>query len=245
MYTLDEINNEVDKYIKHTGNNIPYIQNVKYNDMGDTHGEVKGSDLIQNNYTLYLNPNNDKYLPVYQKSILWHEFTHIYDFINNTNKTEREYYMPSVSEINSHEIQVRYLAGINLSDYITLYKKIPYMYWTRTYTQILNYFFVMTEKCIIEYEKSKNPKDFMSAFHNVMYACGTTKLIRYGDEHFIKHIQNVVEPYKSIFIQIVKDLYNNNGKEIPLLFCDIKTQVHIGNMKEFINTYKGDEIYVN
>ncbi len=212
MFTLDEINNEVDKYIKHTGKNIPYIQNVKYNNMGDTHGEVKGSDLIQDNYTLYLNPNNDKYLPVYQKSILWHEFTHIYDFTNNTNETEREYYMPSVSEINSHEIQVRYLAGISSSDYITLYKTIPYMRWTRMYAQILNY--------------------------NVMYACGATKLIRYGDEYFIKHIQNVIEPYKSIFIQIVKDLYDNNGKEIPLLFCDLKTQVHIGNMKEFINTYK-------
>ena len=236
MFTLDEINTEVDNYIKNTQKTIPYIQKVIY---GTTYpsGLVRFSDLEKQEYKLYLNSDNDKHPIKYRKSILWHEFTHIYDFINCKDISERKYFMASVSEINASEIQHRYLTDIGMSDYITIRTPIYFEGQTIQYMRNLFFHFEMIKSGIAKYEETKLPKHFEVTLNYAMYACGAVKLLKGGNLYFLQSIKDIAEPYKTILTKIINDLYSNNGKHTPLLYCNLATRQKIGNMKAFIDKY--------
>lgn len=226
MFTLDEINKEVDKYINQTKMSIPYITNIDYKE-SNPDGLVLRSELIQGKYIIHLNPKIHNYNKKYQKSILWHEFTHIYDYLKNATNKQGDSYMKSVSEINSTEIEIRYLLDINSNQNISLYKEIIFMTYKPIYKQLLNYYLKVAKRGLEDFISSKNPKDFDYGITNIMYLCGASKVIQNGKDYLLKEISIIPDLFQKEISNIIKDLYDNQGENIPSIYSIAKSKAFI------------------
>ena len=96
-----------------------------------TAAKVNITELIDGKVILHINPNINIFLPQHQKAILFHEFTHIYDFAllkDNYPDTICDV-MASYSEVHASMIEMEILLGIayrNVYDLSSNSKKIPY-----------------------------------------------------------------------------------------------------------------------
>jgi len=120
MFTLEQINNQVDAYIKYTGYEMPKIQQVVYGDFERCEAEVRVCDLRSKQYIIYISNIMDRYCEKYQNSVIWHEFTHITDYI----KYEKVYsdkigeILKSFSESHAESIKLRYLLNLSIKSSI-------------------------------------------------------------------------------------------------------------------------------
>ena len=79
MFTLDEINKERIEFQNYTKYNIPIIQDVLYEETNSFYGKIKREDSLNGKCVFHLSNSSNKLPLEYQKSIIWHEFVHLYD----------------------------------------------------------------------------------------------------------------------------------------------------------------------
>lgn len=202
MFSITEINDELKKYNMYTFYKIPPINNVTYDLSGNTLGEIKGSNYKNNTIILHLNPELDNYFIQYQKSVLWHEFTHIHDLINNQNN----YYMKTISEINATMIQHRYLLSLKINSLLdNINKKIIYMNYLTTYQKVLEFYHSCSLDGFNESCKSGSPQKFNHGMNYLMYLCGGLKIVRKKKEI----INNITSAYPDLYKQHISSIINN------------------------------------
>ena len=77
MFTLDKINNEISKLNKYLKCDVPQITSFEYTDTNMYYGKVKEEEIKNNNYIIHFSDSLNNCVELYQKSIIWHEATHI------------------------------------------------------------------------------------------------------------------------------------------------------------------------
>ena len=82
MFTLEEINEERIDFQKYTSYNIPVIQDIIIEDTNNFYAKIKKEGISNGKYFIHISNIIDKVPLEYQKSIIWHEFVHLYDTFN-------------------------------------------------------------------------------------------------------------------------------------------------------------------
>ena len=123
MFTLEEINNEIQKYNMYTSYNIPEFQHIEHGDNDKYFGEIRCSEIIEDNYTIHI--SNELYdCPIeFQKSVIWHETTHLYDILRFRQNENMDGIIKTYSESHAVSIQLRYLLHITSKQIINQGKR--------------------------------------------------------------------------------------------------------------------------
>lgn len=207
MFSIDEINNEVIEYKKYTQYNMPLINNVKYDLNGNELGEIRSSEYEKKDeIILHLNSCNDEYPIKFQKSILWHEFTHLHDIMNNQDDD----YMKTISEIKATSIKDKFLLSLKINDILNdTNKRIIYMNYSPPYQKVLEYYNSCAVDGLVVTSSNGNPRSFNYGMNNLMYLCGGLKNIRNKKEEAKKFISKYPDLYKKYVSSIINYLFTN------------------------------------
>lgn len=116
MLTLAEINEERKNFKNYTSYDIPVIQDIIIEDTDDFYAKIKKEDISNGKYFIHISNIIDKVPLEYQKSIIWHEFVHLYDTFNIKLEGNSLYYaLSTYSEAHAESIKFRYLLHISLN----------------------------------------------------------------------------------------------------------------------------------
>lgn len=178
MFTLEEINNEVHKYNKFMNHlSIPYFQSVKYEEFLEANGEIKYSEISKETYVLHLSPQIDNFSIKRQKSIIWHEFTHCFDYFLYKDKYDIKPLLKSYSESHATLVEMHYLTDTSLSEKVNDVN--IFVDWDENSKRIIDINTDLTEgflKHMIAFEETGQPKIFNHAVNLFLYFCGSISL---------------------------------------------------------------------
>lgn len=109
--------------------NMPLFS-ITLSDKNDMLGMWNFDELYNNNYNLFLNANLFSYNSLYIKSILFHEFTHLYDYINIKNIYHEKDIIRELMNTYSeyHASQIELLSQMNVKTIKSVSRKIPNKY---------------------------------------------------------------------------------------------------------------------
>lgn len=227
MLLLQEINKQVtefNNYMNYT--EIPFIEDIIYIEDLDSNPNAKidFNDLIKNKYIIYLNKRLDKFPYKYQISVIWHELTHIFDFVTYKNKYKNIHeLLKSYSESHAISIQLKYLADLKLDDKITnSNKEVYYQDKIQSLAEIsLNYF---NRSClyILKYFDTKNLLDFSESLNYFCYFCGYLTARSNSQTLFkgaMKKYPN--NNYKNILIMLGESILSRNIQHSVKLYTDM------------------------
>lgn len=227
MFTLKEINNEVPVFNKFMNYiSIPYFQSVIYDENMDACGKIKYEDISQNKYILYLSNQIDKFSIKRQKSIIWHEFTHCFDYLAYKDKHDIKPLLKSYSEYHATLVEMHYLTDTSLSEKVN--DTNIFIDWEENQRRIVEINADLAEdflKHMIVFEKTGEPKIFNHAVNQFLYFCGSislqskaillfnklmdsypstlfkNELISLGNAILHRNVQLAVKTYKNMFEQ--------------------------------------------
>lgn len=179
MFTIEKINREIDKYNIFTKYSIPYFEYLVYGDYGGTQAKILLSELKEGIYKIYINNTMNKFPQEYQNSVLWHEFTHVRDFLvysaeyeNNLNDILKSY-----SEVHAENIKLRYLLHLNMKQTIGSERRLLLtQFGKRTVAQ---QYVQYVETSILELESfisTGNPHDIDHGLSTYFHFCALIKL---------------------------------------------------------------------
>lgn len=217
MFTLEEINDEISKLNKYLKYNVPQIISFEYIDTNEFYGQVKREEITNNDYIIHFSNCLDDCVQQYQKSVIWHEATHIHDIIEIKNKypdKDISSIIASYSEAHATEIQLRYLLKLNSSEIIDQKKR--YLPYKTNNKDVLGNITANYINQSVQYIKnfiiSKNPKDFKSFINNYCYFCGYIRLKKKTDTDKLVDYVHKLFPYKyqKQLLELCEDIYTNN-----------------------------------
>ncbi|AMJ42346.1 hypothetical protein [Anaerotignum propionicum] len=177
MYTIEEINIEIEKFCKSTSYKIPPIKHCLHVNSDDFIAQVRRNNEIENGYELLISNDIYKYKKEYQKAVLWHEFTHMYDSLKfkDESKIVFDAMIKTFSESHATTVELKYLLHISMNQTSRINLNNRVLTWrngkenldliTANYiNQSIHHFnnFLLT----------KNPYDFNSGRTQFCYFCG-------------------------------------------------------------------------
>lgn len=184
------------------------IESVQY----DTEKYVEGCfnllELMDEKYILHLNPNIHLYNENYVKFILFHEFTHFYDFFHcpYEEKNDKLYYMNAYSEYHACRVTLArciHQYQLKLTDVDKI--QIPGPYKEISIRTLLEEGLFRVRYYMGIYYMSYEVNDFIAAFRQLMYLFGYISLFKNDDllvEQTLKAIrlddERVPELYKAM-----------------------------------------------
>ena len=234
MFTLEEVNKEIPKYNKYTSYNISNIHSIEYTNLNENmQAKVDYDDLIQNKYIIHIS-NDLNACPIeYQKAVLWHEFTHIYDYECYKTKEENiiKGILKSYSEAHAESILLRYLLHITPRQIIHSERRNIIYSGGKSELNIVsrNYINISIE-LLKKFNNNQSFEKFSSAINNFCYFCGYLLLKKKSDA--IKLSDYAISLYPEQYISDLKLLYqaisNNEVGVSALIYNKLKSQYITG-----------------
>ena len=227
MFALEQINEERIKFQDYTSYDIPIIQNVLYENTNNFYAKIKKQDISNGNYVLHLSNKLDTLPLGYQKSIIWHEFVHLYDtFFINLEGDDLYYALSTYSEAHAESIKLRYLLHIPLKAKIgdEIRKLIGENGETTLYTEINNYF----KNCsamshIIDIHPT--PECFNLLINYFCYFCGYLFLLKKenADKKIIEATKKLSDSHAGILLELYKVIMDKDFKECATIYKKLHT----------------------
>ena len=210
------------------------IEEVRY----DTEEFVEGCfnllELMEKRYILHLNPKVHLYNENYVKFILFHEFTHFYDFFHCPceDKNDKLYFMNAYSEFHACRVtlaRVIHQYELKLTDVNKI--QVPGPYSEISIRQLLEEGLYRVRYYMGIYYLTYQVDDFINAFRQLMYLFGYISLFKNDDilvEQTLKMIQvddpRVTELYEAMkaedFDKVVP-IYKSIADDIILTYLRV------------------------
>ena len=196
------------------------ITAVKY----DTDKYVEGCfnllELMDGEYILHLNPNVHLYSENYVKFILFHEFTHFYDFIHcpYEEKLPMIMWMNAYSEYHACRVTLaRFIESLTLTSVHMDKAQLPGPYREISIRHLLIESVYRTKIYFDAFFKEYHLSDFAGGFRNLMYLFGYLSLFQNDDKMVDEtltalHIND--ELFHTIY-QALKDMDFDKVIEMP------------------------------
>lgn len=232
MFTKEEIDKLRLEYIKYTSFIIPEIDEVVYENTDRFYGEINYNEISLGKYIIHLS-NSLNSCPIdFQKSVVYHEFTHIYDYISlkSLSKSQIDSIMHTYSEAHAETIKLRYLLKLDMKCKInqgTRYiedsegKNDTGTVTSRYLNQSLTSYFLLL--------KEKLPKHFYNFLHSYCHFCGYMT-IRIPKEAIII-IDGILEKFPSQYRDDLKELYYAIEKKDFQKCCEIHDRLQLDAFK--------------
>lgn len=232
---LKQINELWTEYkIKYDIDDDRMIQSVQY----DTEEFVEGCfnllELMDGKYILHLNPNIHLYTENYVKFVLFHEFTHFYDFFHCEfeDRTDKLFFMNAYSEY--HACRVTLARSINqymlkLTDVDKI--QIPGPYREISIRRLLEESLYRVKYFMDIYFVTYQIDDFINAFRQLMYLFGYLSLFNNDDDLVANTLKviHVDDPRVTDIYHAMKDeefpdvveLYRSISEDVTLTYIRI------------------------
>lgn len=220
------------------------ITDVKY----DTDRYVEGCfnllELMDGEYILHLNPNVHLYAESYVKFILFHEFTHFYDFIHcpYEEKLPMIMWMNAYSEYHACRVTLaRFIETLTLSMVHMDKVQLPGPYREISIRRLLIESVYRTKLHFDAFFTDYELSDFAGGFRNLMYLFGYLSLFK-NDEAMVTetltalHINN--EHFQSLY-QALKDM---DSDKIVALYQTITDEATLTYLKAMFRRFYPPQI---
>lgn len=227
MFTLAEINKERIEFQNYTKYNIPIIQDVLYEETNSFYGKIKREDSLNGKCVIHLSNSSNKLPLEYQKSIIWHEFVHLYDkTIINLEGNSFYYALATYSEAHASSIQLRYLLHISLNVKIGAERRklIGENGKTTLDTINIDYF----NKCIAMsriIDINPTPECFNLLINYFCYFCGYLLLLKRenADKIIFEATKKLSQNHISIFLELYQAIMDCNYKKCAAIYDGLYT----------------------
>jgi len=221
MFTLEEINNEVELFNKYTGYDVPQITEVLYDLTKEgSIGLVKQKEILNEMYCIHLNSNIHEFAIENQKAIVWHELTHVRDLLyyNNTVK-DISSLMKTYSEVHAASIELKKLLGLNKNSIqMDLNQHLNYLGYYTKYEYVINYHTTCTLKSLEDFLSDKKPYDFNFGINSFMYLCGSCIIIKNGCKIVNEKIDLFPKTYQDDLRLMCVYAFSNNHEGLSSLY---------------------------
>lgn len=183
MFALNDINNELEKYNRYMCSELKPLYDIRYIDKESADAQVKKQDLNNGKAIIYISKGIDNYPLAYQKSLIWHEFTHIYDYekYSRVNKEFANDILKSYSEAHAESIKFRYLLKLSIKQPLTNVKtKIITEKGITTFEIASGNLMNQSIYYMTQFLTSHNPYHFDNAINFALYFYGAISLLPKG-----------------------------------------------------------------
>ena len=220
------------------------IQDVRY----DTEEFVEGCfnllELMNNEYILHLNPNIHLYNENYVKFILFHEFTHFYDFFHCEfdDRTEKLFFMNAFSEFHACRVTLARCINqykIKLTDVDKI--QIPGPYREISIRRLLEESLFRAKYFMDIYYVSYQIDDFINAFRQLMYLLGYLSLF-HNDDDLLKHTLKVIHVEDPRVAELYHAMKEEKFDEIVSIYRSISEDVTLKYIRISFRRYYDKEI---
>lgn len=249
MFTLDNINKEIDSFNRYLACNIPYLSGFEYSNTEKYYGEIRKEEIINNNFIIHFSDRLNGCVLKYQKSIIWHECVHILDILKMKDKVgndELGYMMSTYSEAHAKAIQIRFLLNLSQKQIVNQGTRyLPYVDNEKenlgTVTSSLANQSISSAKRFLETNK---PNDFNQWINNFSYLCGYMMLKKKVDAN--KLMAHVIKLHPEKFHNDLRDLYqyilSENILGCKTTYLKLKTEGMIRGLPDFNISYLDNSI---
>lgn len=197
-----------------------YIEDLDSN----PNAKIDFNDLIKNKYIIYVNKRLDKFPVKYQMSVIWHELTHIFDFVTYKNKYKNIHeLLKSYSESHAISIQLKYLTDLKLDDKITTSdKEVFYQGKIQSLAEISANYLNRSYSYMLKYFDTKNLLDFNESLNYFFHFCGYLTT-RNNSQIIFKGAMKEYPSnnYKNILIMLGEAILNRNIQLTVKLYTDM------------------------
>lgn len=167
---------ELDKDIK--------IAAVQYDAEGFVEGYFNLLELLDGKYILHLNKRFHLYSDSYARFILFHEFTHFYDFINSSFEEPEELfiYMNAYSEFHACRVTLaRFMERLTIQTVHIDKIQIPGPFNEISIRRLLEEALWRVKVTFEQFLETLEPNDFVMTFRQLMYLLGYISLFDNDD----------------------------------------------------------------
>lgn len=227
MFTLEEINEERINFQKYTSYTIPIIQDIIIEDTNNFYAKIKKDDISNGKYFIHISNIIDEVPLEYQKSIIWHEFVHLYDTFNIKLDGNSLYYaLSTYSEAHAESIKFRYLLHISLKAKVgTERRKIIGENGKTTLDAVSTDYF---NKCIAMsriIDIHPTPECFNALINYFCYFCGYLFLLKKcdADKIIFEAVKKLSQNHISIFLELYQSIIDHNHEKCAAIYDGLYT----------------------
>ena len=236
MFTLEQVNREIDLFTKETNISVPHLTNIVHEDNHHSFAHVSLKDIVNGEYIIYISNDLYQYDFNYQISTLWHEFVHIHDMLYFKDNKNVKYIMATYSEAYATKIDLTYLYKKSNTKHILHEGKLT------TVSAVAQEYFSISVRYCRNTLSTANPNAFYSAIVNFSHCCGAMLLCWEDPLHFLK---SVIHHYPEIFQPDLLLLGNAIFLSNPILAGNIYKRLHKTQQKQAAEMIAKQKTHIN
>ena len=223
------------------------ITDVRY----DTDEYVEGSfdlfELLDGKYILHLNPRFHLYSENYIKFILFHEFTHFYDFIKCDIENRQDFfiYMNAYSEYHACRVTLaRFIEQLTITSFDVDKIQIPGPFKEISVRKLITEALYRVKFSYASFHITYDPSEFVATFRQLMYLFGYLSLFQ-KDEYMVTHslaflgMEN--ENYYKLYLELKKE--DIDVDQILFYTREVYNSAFLEFIREFIRRNYDDDLY--
>ena len=220
------------------------IEEVRY----DTEEFVEGCfnllELMDNHYILHLNPKVHLYNENYVKFILFHEFTHFYDFFHCSfeDKNDKLYFMNAYSEFHACRVtlyRVIHQYQLKLTDVDKI--QVPGPYREISIRTLLEEGLYRVRYYMGIYYITYKVEDFINAFRQLMYLFGYISLFQ-NDMMLVEQTLKVIQISDPRVTELYQVMKNEDHDRVVPIYKSIADDVVLTYIRVSFRRYYDEEI---
>ncbi len=241
--TLAEINQLWTEYKrKYDIDSDAMIEAVEFDAAENVEGFFNIMELLDGQYIIHLNSNIHIYDDDYVKFILFHEFTHFYDFINRPyDHGEKLFlYMNAYSEFHACRVTLARSIEQFRVDVVNVDKlQIPGPYREMSIRTLLEDTLWRAKIGFEYYYDSMLPTEYASAFRVLMYLFGYLSLFK-QDEELVRASMKVTQQEDERIFELYQALKDTDIDAVVEIYKNIGNDVVLRYLREMFRRYYGD-----
>lgn len=236
MFTLEEINNEVHKYNKYTSYEIPEFQKVEHDNSNKYFGEIRRNEIMNDNYIIHISDRLYDCPLEFQKSVIWHEATHLYNIINFKENENIEGIMKTYSEAHAESIQLRFLLHINPKQIVNQGTRfLIYETGKEELSIVTGNYINHSLQALNNFQMSKSPNDFDLFTNNFCYFCGYMMLKKRKDaDKLASYAISLFSKYKTDLQLLYKSIIDKNFEMSSNIYIKMKSDATLQSFNNII-----------
>jgi hypothetical protein len=244
---LNQINQLWEEYKKkYDVDSNAKIKQVMYDTEENVEGCFNLLELMDGDYILHLNPDMHLYSENYCKFILFHEFTHFYDYINRPYDTDEKekliMWMNAYSEFHACRVTLaRFIEMIKITTVDVDKIQIPGQYKEISIRQLLMESIYRCQVCFFDFMLSNNLSDYANGLRALMYLMGYVSLFE-KDEDMIAFILKGLRLESESFFHLYMALKESRFDDILVYYKMIINDATLQYIKEAFRRYYSREV---
>lgn len=226
---MDELRNKIiiwySEFSTFINYQMPLLNDILFDIEEDNNinAKVQIQELELKKYIIHVNKRMINYLGNYNKAILFHEFTHIYDYLTCPPNINKKTFLNSYSECHASSVELSILLSINYRQTVFLNQE-QAIVWETTEKSLIDIVFMKSTNAQRDLENldidniSKNP------LTSLCYYLGYLRVFSNGMLVLKKEVELYKNPLDKLVIKLAQQYWGNNKNGVIKSYESIENQ---------------------